>query len=69
VASKLERFWVKVATISKPSVLARSRSSASEASNSMSLTFGSCTAATMALMGFSLTSFCMRGVSRLGEGG
>ena len=42
------RFCVNLPTTSKPSVFASWRSSVSEASNSGSLTLGSCTAATMA---------------------
>ena len=45
VASKPERFCTNVRTTSYPSVFASSRSSLSDASNSVSLTLGSCTAA------------------------
>jgi hypothetical protein len=44
------RFCVNVRTTSKPSVFARARSSAIDASNSTSLTSGNCTAATTAAL-------------------
>ena len=53
------RFCVKVAATSNPSVFASWRSSASEASNSRSLTRGNCTAATMARFDFLVTSCVM----------
>jgi hypothetical protein len=58
VVSKPARFWMKLWTTSKPSVLASSQLG-EEDSNSPSLTLGSCTAATTAHMGFSLTSLCI----------
>jgi hypothetical protein len=53
------RFCVNVPTTSKPSVFASWRSSSSEASNSRSLTLGSCTAATMARFRFGSASCVM----------
>src|SRR5512135_847876 len=59
VLSNPARFCVNVATTSKPSVFASWRSSASEASNSRSLTLDNCTAATMARGDFWATSCVM----------
>src|SRR4051812_47759040 len=54
--SNLARFCVKVAITSMPRVFASWRSSVSDASNSVSVTLDSCTAATMARAGFSWVS-------------
>src|SRR5882672_3829542 len=53
------RFCVNVPTTSNPSVFPSRRSSASEASNSRSLTLDNCTAATMARFDFWATSCVM----------
>src|SRR5436309_8844327 len=53
------RFWVNLPTTSTPSVFASWRSSASEASNSRSLTLDNCTAATMARFDFWAASWVM----------